>query len=80
LAGGYKRGSELRLRAEARQPKPFLGIQTPIFVGIGGRIVGVVLVFASWPFFPQFFRRRPFEAADPAILAADAHYGDGRES
>jgi amino acid transporter len=60
--------------------KPFLGIQTPIFVGIGGLLVGVVLMFASWPFFPQFFRRRPFEAADPAILVADAHYGDGGES
>jgi amino acid transporter len=51
--------------------KPFLGIQTPIFVGIGGLILGVVLMFASWPFFPQFFRRRP-ETADPEILAADA--------
>jgi hypothetical protein len=51
--------------------KPFLGIQTPIFVGIGGLIVGVVLMFASWPFFPAFFRRRWFEAADPEVLAAD---------
>jgi len=33
-----------------------------------------VLMFASWPFFPQFFRRR-LETADPAILAADATYG-----
>ncbi|HEX8975387.1 MAG TPA: APC family permease [Solirubrobacteraceae bacterium] len=52
--------------------KPFLGIQTPIFVGIGGLIVGVILMFASWPFFSGFFRRRPFEAADPDILVADA--------
>jgi amino acid transporter len=54
---------------------PFLGIQTPIFVGIGGLILGVVLMFASWPFFPQFFRRKPFEAADPAVLEQDvAHH------
>jgi amino acid transporter len=59
--------------------KPFLGIQTPIFVGIGGLVLGVILMFAAWPFFPQFFRRRPFEAADPAILAADADYGGGGE-
>jgi hypothetical protein len=46
-----------------------LGIQTPILVGIGGLILGIVLMFASWPFFHGFFRRRPFEAADDEILA-----------
>jgi amino acid transporter len=55
--------------------KPFLGIQTPIFVGIGGLILGVVLMFASWPFFPKFFARRWFESADPQVLEADAAYG-----
>jgi amino acid transporter len=48
--------------------KAVIGIQTPILVGIGGLIIGVVLMFASWPFFHQYFRRRPFEAADPAVL------------
>jgi hypothetical protein len=51
---------------------PLLGIQTPILVGIGGLIVGIVLMFASWPFFPEFFGRRWFETADPTVLAADA--------
>jgi hypothetical protein len=41
-------------------------------VGIGGLILGVILMFASWPFFPEFFRRRPGETADPAVLEADA--------
>jgi amino acid transporter len=50
---------------------PLLGIQTPILVGIGGLILGVVLMFASWPFFTGYFGRRPFEAADPALLAAE---------
>ncbi len=50
------------------------GIQIPIFVGIGGLIVGVVLMFASWPFFRGFFRRKWFEAADPAVLEDDANY------
>jgi amino acid transporter len=54
--------------------KPFIGIETPIFVGIGGLIVGVILMFAAWPFYPKFFHRRWFEAADPAVLADDAHY------
>ncbi len=54
--------------------KPILGIQTPIFVGIGGLILGVILMFASWPFFPQFFRRRWYHAADSKILVDDAAY------
>jgi amino acid transporter len=54
--------------------KPFLSIQTPIFVGIGGLILGIILMFASWPFFPKFFSRRGLEAADPEVLTADAAY------
>ena len=54
--------------------KPFLGIQTPIFIGVGGLILGVVLMFAAWPFFPAFFKRRGLQAADPAVLAGDATY------
>src|SRR5438270_8850637 len=38
--------------------KALIGIQTPILVGIGGLIVGVILMFAAWPFFPEFFHRR----------------------
>jgi amino acid transporter len=53
--------------------KPFLGIQIPIFVGIGGLILGVILMFASWPFFPKFFSRPWFQTADPHVLEADAH-------
>jgi amino acid transporter len=45
-----------------------LGIQTPILVGVGGLIVGVVLMFASWPFFTGYFSRRGFEAVDPKLL------------
>jgi amino acid transporter len=55
--------------------KPIAGIQTPIFVGIGGLILGVILMFASWPFFPQFFSRKWWGAADPAVLEADAQHG-----
>jgi amino acid transporter len=51
------------------------GIQTPILVGIGGLILGIVLMFASWPFFPTFFHRKWWGAADPAVLVADAQHG-----
>jgi hypothetical protein len=52
--------------------KPLAGIQTPIVVGIGGLIVGVILMFVSWPFFPAFFSRRGGETADPAVLGAES--------
>jgi amino acid transporter len=55
--------------------KALLGIQTPILVGIGGLILGIVLMFASWPFFPEFFHRRWWGTADPAVLEADAQHG-----
>jgi amino acid transporter len=53
--------------------KPILGIQTPIFVGIGGLILGIVLMFVSIPFFPKFFGRR-FEVADHRVLAEDEEH------
>ena len=55
--------------------KPLLGIQVPIFVGIGGLILGVVLMFAAWPFYRGFFHRKWFQTADPAVLKADATHG-----
>jgi amino acid transporter len=54
--------------------KPFLGIQVPIFIGVGGLVLGIVLMFASWPFYKGFFSRRPFESADPSVLVLDAEH------
>jgi amino acid transporter len=54
--------------------KPILGIQTPIFVGIGGLILGIILMFAAWPFYRGFFNRPWFGAADPRVLEDDATY------
>ena len=51
--------------------KALFGIETPILVGIGGLILGVVLMFASWPFYADFFHRRWGETADPNMLAPD---------
>jgi amino acid transporter len=52
--------------------KALFGIQTPILVGIGGLILGIVLMFASWPFYSDFFRRPWFQTANPEVLVADA--------
>ncbi len=59
--------------------KALLGIQTPILVGIGGLILGVVLMFASWPFYADFFHRRWGETADPELLAPDVDAEIARE-
>jgi hypothetical protein len=56
------------------QARRIAGIETPIFVGIGGLILGIILMFASWPFFPGFFRRKWFGTADPRVLEDDATY------
>ncbi len=39
--------------------KPILGIQLPIFVGIGGIILGIIVMLVSIPFHREFFRRKP---------------------
>ncbi|MHB1570792.1 MAG: APC family permease, partial [Solirubrobacteraceae bacterium] len=38
---------------------PILGIQVPIFIGIGSLILGVILMLIFIPFQRDFFRRRP---------------------
>ena len=58
--------------------KPIIGIQTPIFVGIGGLILGVILMFASWPFFPQFFRRKWWQSRRPGGARGGRHPRQGR--
>jgi amino acid transporter len=60
--------------------KPLLGIEIPIVVGIGGLILGVILMLVSWPFFTEYFSRRPGEAADPAVLANDRPGGAARRA
>jgi amino acid transporter len=45
----------------------FLGVGTPVAIGVGGILVGVVLlVFANFVY-PKFFKRK-WETADPGIL------------
>ena len=52
--------------------------QAVAYAGIpkGGSVtvlgLGVILMFASWPFFTGYFSRRWWETADPAVLADDA--------
>jgi amino acid transporter len=50
---------------------PIAGITLPIWMGIGGLILGAILMLVSRPFFREFFSRRP-ETAPPGILDTPA--------
>jgi amino acid transporter len=47
--------------------KPILGIGTPVFIGIGSLLLGVVLMLIGRIPYREFFRRK-LEVADPAVL------------
>jgi len=48
---------------------PLAGITLPLWFGIGGLILGGILMFASRPYFKEFFKRKT-ETAPPGILDA----------
>ncbi len=54
-------------KAGANSSAPFLGVQVPIVIGVGGLLLGVVFMAAQWIFMPDFFKRK-LQTADPAIL------------
>jgi amino acid transporter len=51
--------------------KPILGIQTPIFIGIGSLLLGAVLMLVSWGVYRDFFGRR-LETAPAGLLEREA--------
>jgi amino acid transporter len=53
--------------AENVASKPILGITLPIWMGIGGLLLGVVLMLISRPFFREYFSRK-LETAPPGLL------------
>jgi amino acid transporter len=52
---------------EFNYSKPFLGIQVPIVIGIGGLVLGGLLMLWAWARYRGFFSRR-LEAAAPDAL------------
>jgi amino acid transporter len=52
---------------EGETSHPFLGFTLPIWMGIGGLILGVILMLVSRPFFREFFSRK-LETAKPGLL------------
>ncbi len=53
--------------AENVSSKPILGITLPLWFGIGGMLLGVVVMLASRPYFREFFARKT-EAAPASVL------------
>jgi amino acid transporter len=54
---------------------PFLGIEVPIVIGIGGLLLGVVaMLFALVPY-REYFKQKPYiEAAEPGLLEATVEH------
>jgi amino acid transporter len=55
--------------AENVESKPILGITLPLWMGIGGMILGAIIMIVSRPYFKEFFSRKT-EVAPPGILDA----------
>jgi len=45
----------------------FLGVGTPVAIGVGGILVGVILLLVANFVYPKFFKRK-WETADPGVL------------
>jgi amino acid transporter len=49
------------------ESKPILGITLPLWMGIGGMLLGAVIMIVSRPYFKEFFARKT-ETAPPGLL------------
>jgi amino acid transporter len=54
-------------RAANVSSKPILGITLPLWLGIGGMILGFLIMLVSRPYFRDFFSRK-LETAEPGVL------------
>jgi amino acid transporter len=54
-------------KEENVESSPILGITLPIWMGIGGLLLGLILMLVSRPYFKEFFARHT-ETAPPGIL------------
>jgi hypothetical protein len=67
MAAVFAKSASDLSKSDAGSSSPVFGIQVPVFIGIGGLILGIVVMLFTWPFYREFFRRRP-EAAPPGLL------------
>ncbi|HEU0249255.1 MAG TPA: APC family permease [Solirubrobacteraceae bacterium] len=63
--------------AENVSSKPILGITLPLWMGIGGMLLGVVLMLVSRPFFKEFFSRK-LEVVEPGLFEQPVEHAPAR--
>lgn len=67
LFGVFGKAVEYYGRTANVESAPLAGITLPLWFGIGGMLVGLILMIVSRPYFKEFFSRRT-ETAPPGIL------------
>jgi len=63
--------------AENVSSKPILGITLPLWMGIGGMLVGLILMLVSRPFFRDFFSRK-LETVQPGLFEQPVEHAPAR--
>ncbi|HEX5307875.1 MAG TPA: APC family permease [Solirubrobacteraceae bacterium] len=64
-------------KAENVSSKPILGITLPLWMGIGGMLLGLVLMVISRPFFRDFFARK-LEVVKPGLFEQPVEHAPAR--
>jgi amino acid transporter len=59
------------------ESKPILGITLPLWMGIGGLLIGVILMLVSRPFFREFFARK-LEVVKPGLFEEPVEHAPAR--
>jgi amino acid transporter len=67
LFGVFVKAAIFYSHAENVSSKPILGITLPLWMGIGGMLIGVALMLLSRPVFRDFFSRK-LETVEPGLL------------
>ncbi len=63
--------------AENVSSKPILGITLPLWMGIGGMLIGVILMLASRPVFRDYFSRK-LETVEPGLFEQPVEHAPAR--
>ncbi len=77
LFGVFVKAAIFYSDAENVSSKPILGITLPLWMGIGGMVVGLILMIVSRPFFKDFFSRK-LETVEPGLFEEPVEHAPAR--
>ena len=77
LFGVFVKAAIFYGHAENVSSKPILGITLPLWMGIGGMLVGLILMIVSRPFFKDFFSRK-LETVEPGLFEEPVEHAPAR--